>query len=107
MTMLGNGNSLAEQVNNYFSCNIELLLIIKSLVDMDCDIEGVLSLDAGLVTALKNAQVQDIARLKKADSRIPLFKLSCSGEHLTRAIESVVPNRPKAGSIDHVFSSGD
>lgn len=104
--MLENGNSLAEQVNSYFSCNIELLLIIKSLIDLDCDMEGVLGIDSSLVSALKNAQVQDIARLKNADSRLPLFKLSCSGEDLTRAIQSVMPNKPKAGSIDHVFSTG-
>ncbi|MGO2275519.1 hypothetical protein [Pseudoalteromonas nigrifaciens] len=103
--MLENGNNLAEQINSYFSCNIELLLIIKSLMDFDCDMEGVLGIDLSLAAALKKAKIQDLARLKNVDSRIPIFKLACTGEELTRAIQSVKLAEPKAGSIDHIFNS--
>ena len=103
--MLENGNNLADQINSYFNCNVELLLILKSLIDFDCDIEGVIGIDPLLVSTLKNTQIQDIASLKKADSRVPLFKLACSPEHLNQAIVAMKANRPKAGSIDHVFAS--
>lgn len=103
--MLENANNLADQINNYFNCNVEMLLIIKSLIDFDCDIEGVIGIDSQLVTALKNAHVQDIACLKNVDSRVPLFKLACSPSDLTQAIASMKINKPKAGSIDHIFAS--
>ncbi|MBH0061738.1 hypothetical protein I6E85_11280 [Pseudoalteromonas sp. NZS71] len=103
--MLENANNLAEQINNYFNCNVELLLIIKSLIDFDCDIEGVIGIDSQLVEALKSTHVQDIACLKNADSRLPLFQLACSPSDLTKAIASMTKNKPKAGSIDHIFAS--
>ena len=103
--MLENANNLADQINNYFNCNVEMLLIIKSLIDFDCDIEGVIGIDSQLVAALKSAHVQDIASLKNADSRLPIFKLACSPTDLIQAIATMKTNKPKAGSIDHIFAS--
>lgn len=103
--MLEKGNELADQLNSYFSSNIDLLLILKSLLDLDCDIEGVLKVEADLAQVLKDVKIQDLARLRHADARIPIFKLACSGLDLKRAIQQVKPKQSKAGSIDHIFHS--
>lgn len=103
--MIEKGNDVARQLNSYFSSHVDMLMILKSLIDLDCDLDGVLDIDSELSSFLKCIQYQDISRLKDADSRIPFFKLACRLSDLQTAIKSVSPNEATPGSIDHVFNA--